>query len=177
MRLLESGDRLVLRDTARAQRVLGAVFVASGAFMFSLPWHMAGWEHLGAWQRVAIFAVGAGHLLGGCYVAWQPPRSHLELDRARGEGVLRWLRPWDGTPVEPQPAPETRFQLGDVRAVEVATVEGGDGDTLWTLRLRLDDGRELPLLANPIGLETPVRELEARVRAFLSGAPPSRSLL
>ena len=167
MRLTETPSRLTLDDTARPVRALGAVFVVSGAFALSLPFHLGEWVTMLGWEKLGVVAIGLSHVAGGALAMMHPAASRLELDRATGEGVLRWLRPWSRERVQHGPGAETRFRLDEVHAVDIVRGTDGDGDATYALRLVLRDGRTLPIQANPVADAREVAARAERVRAFL----------
>ena len=167
MRLIETSHRLTLDDSARPVRALGAAFVASGAFVLSLPLHLGGWVTMLGWEKVGVVAIGLSHLAGGAWAMMHPAASRLELDRDSGEGVLRWLRPWSRERMRLGPDAETRFRLDDVREVDIVRAFDADGDSTYALRLVLRDGRTLPIQANPIGDARVTCGHAEQVRAFL----------
>lgn len=167
MRLTETSTRLTLDDTARPVRALGAVFVVSGAFVLSLPFHMGDWVAMLPWQKLGAIVIGLSHLAGGAFTMLYPAASHLQLDRAAGEGVLRWLKPWSGERAHRALETETHFRLGDVDAVDIVRDVDDDGDLTYALRLVLRDGRTLPAQANPVADARLVTTQAARLRTFL----------
>src|SRR5215831_19941375 len=65
MRISETGSRLVVRDTPHGLWSLGMVFVLTGAFVLSTPFWSVDWRSFGPWERLAMIAIGLGHLAGG----------------------------------------------------------------------------------------------------------------
>lgn len=167
MRLTGTSTRLTLDDTPRPLRTLGAAFVASGAFVLSLPFHMGEWVTMPSWQKLGILVLGVSHVAGGAFTILHPAASRLELDRATGEGVLRWLEPWGRARGRSVPDPETRFRIADVHAVDIVRDTDGDGDATFALRVVLRDGRTLPVQANPVGDARLVSEQAMQLREFL----------
>jgi hypothetical protein len=166
MRLIESRDRLVLRDVPGVLWVFGLVFVASGSFVLTAPFWADEWRDFGVWQRLAMLAIGVAHVGGGLFTAGQPRATVTELDRAKGRGAQRvrrfWSR-WDGA----SSSAPAEFPLGDVRAVEVVRSKDGDGDPVFQVRLRLAQGESLWLQAQPASGEARATENAERVRRFL----------
>ena len=167
MRLTETPTRLTLDDTARPVRALGAVFIVSGVFVLSLPFQLGEWVTMPMWQKAGVLAIGLSHMAGGAFTMLYPAASHLELDRATGEGVLRWLKPWSRERLHRGLGAETRFRLHDVDAVDIVRDIDGDGDCTYALRLALRDGRRLPMQANPVTDPRLVAVQAERVRTFL----------
>src|SRR5215217_171754 len=174
MRFTETPTRLTLDDTSRPIRILGAVFVVSGALVLSLPFHMGEWVAMRGWEKLGVLVIGLSHLAGGAFTMMHPAASHLTLDRATGEGVLRWLRPWGRERMHDGPDAETRFRLDEVHAVDIVRGIDGDGDITYALRLMLRDGRALPIQANPVADAGRVAAWAERVRTFLGMAVGQR---
>ena len=166
MRLIESGDRLVLRDVPGALWMLGLAFVGSGLFVLTVPFWAPEWRDFGPWARLAVLVLGAAHLGGGLMTASKACATVTELDRARGRGSQRvdrlWSR-WGGTR-GPEP---TEFALDDVRAVEIVQSKDDDGDPEYRMRLSLARSETVWLHAQAVPGEAHAREQAARVRRFL----------
>ena len=166
MRLIETGDRLVLRDVPGILWVLGLVFVASGSLVLTAPLWADEWRDFGLWQRLAVFAIGVAHAGGGLFTAGQPRATVTELDRARGLGIRRARRLWTQWEALPDSAP-SEFPLADVRAVEVVRTKDSDGDPVFQLRLWLRRSQSLWLQAQPLMGEAYATEQAERIRRFL----------
>ena len=166
MRLIETGDRLVLRDVPGVIWVLGLVFVASGSFVLSAPLWADEWRDFGVWPRLAILVIGVAHVGGGLFTAGQPRATVTELDRAQGRGARRVRRLWSRWESSLDSAPG-EFPLADVRAVEVVRSKDSDGDPVFQLRLRLARGESLWLQSQPASGEARATENAERVRRFL----------
>ena len=164
MRLIESGDRLVLRDVPGVIWVLGLVFVASGSFVLTAPLWADEWRDFGVWQRLAMIAIGVAHLGGGLFTAGQPRGTVTELDRTRGVGASRVRRLWSRW--EP-PDGLGEFALADVRAVEIVRSKDSDGDPVFQLRLRLARGESVYLQGQPAMGEARASANAERIRRFL----------
>lgn len=165
MRISETTDRLVLDDVPMAIWLLGAAFVASGAFVLSIPLWSADWLQFGFWERAAVVAIGAGHLAGGSYTMLRAAATHTELDRARGIGRQVVRRPWRLS------AGQAHFALADTRALEIVRSTDSDGDAIFQLRLWLAGSRQLWLMAQPAHGEQQVLAKAERVRRFLDLPP------
>src|SRR4051812_32538408 len=94
MRISETTDRLVLDDVPMAIWLLGTAFVATGAFVLSIPFWSSDWQRFGFWARAAVLIIGAGHLAGGSYTVLRGVARRTELDRERGIGRQLVRRPW-----------------------------------------------------------------------------------
>ncbi len=165
MRLIETGDRLVLRDVPGILWVLGLVFVASGSLVLTAPVWTDEWRDFGMWQRLAVIAIGVAHVGGGLFTAGHPRATVTELDRARGCGAHRVRRLWSRWAGSPDA--HTEFPLADVRAVEIVRSKDDDGDPVFRMRLWLAGSRSLWLQAQPLMGEAYATEQAERIRRFL----------
>lgn len=166
MRVIDRGDRLVLRDVPGVLWVLGLVFVASGSFVLTAPLWAEEWRDFGLWPRLAVIAIGVAHIGGGLFTAGQPRATVTELDRARGRGSHRvhgLFSRWAGA----RGGALTEFSLADARAVEIVRSKDDDGDLVFRLRLWLVGSRSLWLQAQPLMGEAHATEQAARIRSFL----------
>jgi len=166
MRIIETSDRLVLRDVPGVLWVFGLVFVASGSFVLTAPIWADEWRDFGFWQRLAMLAIGVAHVGGGLLTAGQPRATVTELDRAKGRGAQRVRRAWSRWEGASSSAP-TEFPLADVRAVELVRTRDSDGDPVYRLRLWLAGSESLWLQAQPLMGEARAREQAERIRRFL----------
>ena len=161
MRISETADCLTLRDVPMGIWLLGMAFVASGAFVLSIPFWSRDWQLFGGWERVAVILIGAGHLAGGSYTVLRATATRTELDRSSGMGRhtvrLAW---WLGTR-------RAQFALADARAVEIVRSADNDGDPIFQLRLWLAGSRHLWLVGQPVRGEERVLAHAERIRAFL----------
>ena len=166
MRIIETPDRLVLRDVPGVLWVFGLVFVASGSFVLTAPLWADEWRDFGLWQRLAMLAIGVAHVGGGLFTAGQARATVTELDRAHGRGAQRVRRLWSrwGGPSDSAPA---EFSLADVRAVELVRTKDSDGDPVYRLRLWLARSGSLWLQAQPVLGEAGARDQAERIRRFL----------
>lgn len=165
MRIVETPSRLVVRDTPHAMWVLGVVFVATGSFVLSIPFWSADWLAFGPWQRLAVIAIGLGHLAGGVLSTMQLAATQTELDRATGRGTQRVRRLWR------RAAQTVQFLLGEARGVEVVRLKDNDDDPMFQLRLWLAESRWVWLQAQPVYGETQALQEAARLRRFLGLTP------
>jgi hypothetical protein len=166
VRIIETGDRLELRDVPGVLWVLGSVFVASGTFVLTAPVWADEWRDFGLWERLAVLLIGVAHVGGGLFTAGQPRATVTELDRARGLGARRERRLWSRWEPSRDSAPG-EFPLADVRAVEVVRSKDSDGDPVFQARLRLARGESVWLQAQPASGEAHANENAERVRRFL----------
>jgi len=166
MRISQTRDCLTIRDIPGAVWLLGLGFVASGAFVLSIPLWFAEWRGFVLWERAAVLVIGLGHLLGGAYSVLRPASTRTDFDRSSNVGLQLVRRLWP-----PRSAVTSRFSLVDARAVEVVRSTDGDGDPMFQLRLWLAGSRALWLQAQPAHGEDQARAAAAQVRRFLALSP------
>src|SRR5689334_2098770 len=162
MHISETTDRLTIRDIPRGTWAFGLLFVVSGVFVLVGVPASADWKHLVAWERLAVLAIGVGHLAGGFHVTASVSATEIELDRNRRTGTQD-VRPFWPT----MHGERTTFALEDARDVEIVRDSDNDGDPTYRLRLWLRDSRKLWLQAQPTRGEGLVLEAAVRVRRFL----------
>lgn len=166
MRIIETVDRLEVRDVPGVLWILGIVFVASGSFVLSAPFWAPEWRDFGKWERLGMVALGVAHLAGGLVTAGQARATVTSFDRAEGRGLQRVGRLWSfgkGALA----ATRAEFSLADVRAVEIVRTKDSDGDAVFRLRLWLARSESLWLQAQPVLGEARVSEQAERLRRFL----------
>jgi len=163
LRIHRTESRLVLNDVPGALWLLGLTFTASGTFVLTIPFWAVEWREFGIWARLAVLAIGIGHLAGGLYAASQPAATRTELDRATGVGtqLVRKLWPFGR-------GSTSRFSVGDVRDVEIVRAKDNDGDPTFQLRLWLSESRVLWVQAQPARGEQRAREHADEVARFLT---------
>lgn len=161
MRISETPTRMILSDLPGGMWLLGSCFVASGAFVLTVPFWAPEWRDFGFWERAAVLAIGAGHLAGGLYSALKPAATRTILDRAKASGVLEVRRLWGRSRLEAQ------FALADARDVEIVRSRDSDGDPIFRLRLWLSGSRVVWLQAQAVHGEARTREIAGRIRRFL----------
>lgn len=171
MQISETTDRLTIRDVPRGTWAFGLVFVASGLFVLIGVPGSADWGHLVAWERLAVLAIGVGHLAGGLHVTTSASATETELDRGRSSGTQD-IRPFWPT----MRREHTTFALSDAQDVEIVRGSDNDGDPTFRLRLWLRDSRKLWLQAQPTRGEGLVLEAAVRVRRFLGLAAATPNL-
>ena len=161
MRIVETPSRLIVRDTPHAVWMLGLVFVTTGSIVLSIPLWSADWRAFGPWERLAILAIGLGHLAGGVISTMRPAATRTEFDRTTGTGAQRVRRLWQ------RAAQRAQFLLGEARDIEIVRSKDNDDDPMFQLRLWLAESRWVWLQAQPVyGEEQAVYEA-ARLRRFL----------
>ena len=141
-RIDESPDRLVVRDSPQVHWIFGSVFVTSGLLVLTIPFSSF-WAELVLWERLAVMAIGIGHLSGGAWTVWRQAETITTLNRLNGDGrsVRRHPFSWRVQTAE--------FKIADVRAVEIQSSVDSDGDPMYQLRLWLSGSRVLPLQGQP----------------------------
>ena len=156
-RIRETPDALEVTDTPTALRALGAAFVCSGLAVLAVPLVSTSWRAFSLLERLAVLAIGAGHLAGGAWTVRQPIATRLRIDRRTMDGVHVTRRAFSrhGT--------VTRFRAADARRLELVQGKDDDGDATFTLRLWLADSVVLPLQGQP-SYGRP--QAEARLRAL-----------
>ena len=165
MRISETPDCLILRDVPMGVWLLGMTFVASGAFVLSVPFWSADWQRFAGWERAAVILIGASHLAGGLYTTLRAAATHTELDRGRGVGRQIVRCPW------PPGVKRANFALTDAQAIEIVRSSDSEGDPIFRLRLWLAGSRQLWLAAQPVHGEQRLRQQAEHVRRFLDLPP------
>ena len=94
MRISQTRDCLTIRDIPGAVWLLGLGFVASGAFVLSIPLWFAEWRGFVLWERAAVLVIGLGHLLGGAYSVLRPASTRTDFDRSSNVGLQLVRRLW-----------------------------------------------------------------------------------
>ena len=168
MRVVQDGERLVVRDRPGGMWLLGLMFVASGTFATAIGAGLLEMEgDVTGWARLAVLAIGLGHLGGGVYVLRQAHATEVVIDRARGVLVVR------ARGVRRDEAETVR--LSDVTRLELFEEKDGDGDLTYTLRLRLTGDRAVPLHAIPVRTPNDLAAQAGLIQRFLRLPEPPRS--
>ena len=161
LRIDDSAERLVVRDTPWGLWTFGAVFVTSGLATLSVPLLSSEWSGLSVWQRLAVLAIGAAHLAAGLWTIGRHAATVTQVDRATGDAVHVVRRPFERTRAV------TDFHAADVRTVALRTSPDSDGDPMYALELWLSGSRVLPLQAQPAHGRERAEERATRLRAAL----------
>ena len=139
----DSPDRLVVRDSPKGLWTFGSLFVASGLIVLTIPFVSTAWNGFVLWERLAILAIGIGHLSGGAWTVWRQVETITTFNRLTGDGrsVRRHPFSWHVQLAE--------FKLADARALEIQSSVDSEGDPMYQLRLWLSGSRVLPLQGQP----------------------------
>jgi hypothetical protein len=143
VRIDHSPERTVVRDIPRGMWAFGSVFVCSGLFVLIAAPLSAEWADFSILQRLGMLVVGLGHLAGGCYLVWRYEATVTTFDHLTGEGTHEVRRPFR------RAGTVTRFQVADVRTIEVLGRADDEGGAMYQLRLWLAGSRVLPLQGEP----------------------------
>lgn len=142
-RIKHSAERTVVVDVPRGMWAFGAIFVCGGIILLGIPVRGTAWGTFSNWQRLAVLAIGLGQLAGGLFTISTNVATETLFHRATGEGRHAVRRPFR------RQADVTRFDLKDVRDVEIRPARDGDGDPMYQLMLWLADSRVLPIQGQP----------------------------
>lgn len=139
--------------------------------MLSVPLLASQWRTFILWQRLAVIAIGLGHLLGGLHTTTRAAETYSIFDRTSGSGTQFVRRLW-----QLRPRLLSRFSLADARDVEIVRSTDSDGDPLFQHRLWLAGSQSLWLEAAPVRGEERVLEEAERLRRFLGIAKLSSTM-
>ena len=130
--------------------------------MLSIPFLSDAWSEFVLWQRMAVLAIGIGHLTIGAWYVWRHPQIITTLDRGTGEATSLVRHPFSR---KPQSA---SFMVTDVRAIEIKQSLDSDGDPMFQLRLWLSGSRVLPLQSQPTHGRERAEQTAAELRTLLA---------
>src|SRR5215208_5625409 len=142
--------------------VFGSLFVLSGLGLLTIVFTTDAWSDLVLWERASAVAIGVGHFLGGAWTIGRYVETHTTFDRATGEGLYVVRRPFR------RQTKTTRFNVGDVRAIEVERSTDSDGDAMYQLRMWLSGSRFLRLQGQPVHGESKTNAAASRLRQALA---------
>lgn len=163
MRTKVEPGRLILEDSPGCFWLFGLFFLLLGSLpiagllgLFAEPWKVRGW------QAPAAVLMGLAAVAAGVYVVYTSPRSRVSFDVTRGQVSVarRGLLRREGQ----------RFGLDELRAVEVVEDADGEGDPVYTVRMRLTRGEPCELSSLWIPNRRHCEERVAEIRAFLEQA-------
>jgi len=158
MRVIVRGPRLVVRDTPGCFWLFGLWFVAGGVLATAMPFVATNAHELAWWERLLSAGLGLGVAGAGVYVLAEAPAIRAEFDRERDRarvvtrGLLRRT--------------ELEIRCSDVTLVELREERDSDGDATYLIRLRLRDGRAVPLQSRPMYGRTWAEARAAPLREF-----------
>ena len=161
LRIDESPDRLVVRDSPKGLWLFGSLFVTSGLVVLTIPFVSTAWHGFVLWERLAILAIGIGHLSGGAWTVWRQVETITTFNRLTGDARSVRRHPFSWR------AQRAEFKLADARALEIQSSVDSEGDPMYQLRLWLSGSRVLPLQGQPA---------HGRERAETSAATLRRAL-
>jgi len=171
-RIDQSADRVVVRDTPGGQWVFGSLFVTSGLVVLSITFASDAWVGFVLWERLAVLAIGVGHLTIGAWYVWRYAETIITFDRTTGEAraLLRHPYSW-----RPQIA---EFKLDEMRVIEIKKSVDSDGDAMYQLRLWLSGSRVIELQSQPSHGRERAEDRAATLRSALAlpNPPPTDTL-
>lgn len=167
MRIRSTADLMVVKDAPGCIWLLALMFVAGATVCLAAAAGLVDGDGgpISAWARLAAFVVGAAHLGAALWIFRGHPATETVMDRAQGLVVMRASGVGRGR--------EDAFRFSDVAAVEVREEKDGDGDPIYTLTLRLKDGRALPLHSLPQHGRDALDADARAIRTFLRLPAPS----
>ena len=160
MRISERGSTLVVRDTPGCVWVFGLWFIAGGAIALIMPFVAVNRDEVPGWAKLVAFLIGIAVVTAGGLVIRATPSTYTVIDSAAGR-VRVTTRHFGG------PARVEELALTDVALLQVLPGTDSDGDTNYSLRLLLKDGRAIPLHAQPAYGKDWIETRASRIRAFL----------
>jgi hypothetical protein len=160
MRLIERDTSIELRDTPGCLWLLGAWFVAGGAFAIAMPFIATNRHELGWGAKSVVILIGLGVLAGGAYTVASTRWFRLRLDPVTRRAVLERGRLLRGRET-------VSFAFDDVRSVEARPGRDSDGDPVFELRIWLRSGQFLVPHGQPLRGEDHARAQAERLRAAL----------
>jgi hypothetical protein len=143
MRIRSTTDVMVVKDAPGCIWLLALMFVVGGTVALAAAAGLVDGDGgpISAWARLAAFMLGAAHLGGALWIFRGHAATETVMDRAQGLVVVRTSGVGPGR--------EDALRFRNVAGVEVREEKDGDGDPVYTLTLRLKDGRALPLHSLP----------------------------
>jgi hypothetical protein len=161
VRITERGTTLVVQDTPGCFWLFGLWFVAGGALALAMPFIAVNRDDVSGWAKALSIGIGVATVAAGLFVIRTSPSIRTEIDPARGRVRVTTRVAWR--------APRTEeFALGDVGVLQVLPARDSDGDTYYTLRLLLADGRAIPLHRRSAYGKEWIEARAARIRQHLA---------
>jgi hypothetical protein len=135
MRIVRSPGLVTMVDQPRPYWLAAALFGVVGLLFASAPWLVA--ESLTLLETGGVIGMAFAAVTAGVYILKQSPTSTVTIDTSRREirirrdsvfGVEQWSSPFR-----------------DVAAVDLEETDNKVTSPCWRPRLRLQDGRSIPL--------------------------------
>ena len=161
MNITERDGTLVVRDTPGCLWLFGAWFVAGGAIALPMPFVAVNRAEVPWWAKAIAVGLGIATVSAGLLLIRAFPSTRTEIDSVAGRVRVAKRTPFSATRVE-------EFALSDVGVLQVLPESDSDGDTHYSLRLLLKDGREVPLHAQPAYGKEWVDARATRIRDYLA---------
>jgi len=161
MKVTERDGTLVVRDTPGCLWLFGAWFVAGGAIALPMPFIAVNRAEVPWWAKAVALGLGIATVSAGLFLIRMSPSTRTEIDRVAGRVRVAKRTPFGATRVE-------EFAVSDVGVLQVLPGNDSDGDTHYSLRLLLKDGREVPLHAQPAYGKDWVDARATRIRDYLA---------
>ena len=111
--------------------------------MLSIPFLSDAWYGFVLWERLAVLAIGVGHLSAGVWYVWRYAETIITFDRTTGEARALLRRAFSRRPQIAE------FKLADARSIEIKQSVDSDGDAMYQLRLWLSGSRVIDLQSQP----------------------------
>ena len=111
----------------------------SGLIVLSIPIVSDAWHGFVLWERLAVLAIGVGHLTAGSWYVWRYAETVTTFDRTTGEARSVFRRAFSSR------LQITEFNLDEARALEIHQSVDSDGDPMYQLRLWLSGSRVVDL--------------------------------
>jgi hypothetical protein len=162
MKATVHGDTFAFRDSPGCFWLFGGFFLLLGglAILASVSSADTGRS---SWEVLAGMALGISAVAAGAYLIYDAPVSRVTADRRRGtlmlrrQGLLRRQR--------------QTFPLSSVRDVYVIEGKDIDGDPVFSSRIALADGTEVPLTLLWLHDRRTIEQAATRLKQFVSGEP------
>ena len=119
------------------------MFVTSGLIVISIPFVSDAWYGFVLWERLAVLAIGAGHLTAGVWYVSRYAETIVAFDRPSGDARVLRRRAFMRRPQI------VEFKLDEMRAIEIKKSVDSDGDPMYQLRLWLSGSRVIELQSQP----------------------------
>ena len=160
MRVTDRGTSLVIQDTPGCLWLFGTWFVGGGLVAIALPFVAGNRDDVPLWGKLAAFIMGLAAVAVGWTAMRRSPSTHTELDAASGKGRVRSRAPFGRTQVD-------EFDLEDIGVVQVLPSRDSEGTQQYSVRLLLNNGREIPLHVQPSPNKRSIEGVATRIREYL----------